>query len=393
MVNGLIIPRSYNDYFSRSDLTQFNNAVRNITDATLNAASVNPIQNKAVAEIVPPQASSSNKLADKEFVNSSVSTNTANYISDNGNPFQSVAALEAYAGTVTNNDYAFVTGTDSAGNVYYDRYKATVNGASVSWAKEYRLNNSSFTAEQWAAIQSGITAAKVAQYDTFTHVIDDTQVSASKAWSSEKTSSFATAGVVCTTAAATQTKAVTLAGFTLAAGACIRVMFTNENTAANPELQINSESAKAIKVIQHGQKVAIPRHQGYWRGGASLTYEVWQPNTILELFYDGTDFIVIGNPIVESYETAGNSYIVYANGFIEQGFSFDLSTATRDTSHTFNYFVVMNNITVHNESVDSTSLGIHSFRNDITMTSCSVHGFGYNSEMKIKSFFLEIKGY
>ena len=165
MVDGLIIPRSYNDYFSRTELTQFNNAVRNITDATLNASSVNPIQNKAVAEIVPPQASSSNKLADKEFVNSSVSTNTANYISDNGEPFASVAALEAYSGTVTNNDYAFVTGTDSAGNTYYDRYKATVSGNTVTWAKEYRLNNSSFTAAQWDAIQSGITAAKVAQYD------------------------------------------------------------------------------------------------------------------------------------------------------------------------------------------------------------------------------------
>ena len=366
MVNGLIIPRSYNDYFSRSDLTQFNNAVRNITDATLNAASVNPIQNKAVAEIVPPQASSSNKLADKEFVNSSVSTNTANYISDNGEPFQSVAALEAYNGTVTNNDYAFVTGTDSAGNVYYDRYKATVNGASVSWAKEYRLNNSSFTAAQWAAIQSGITAEKVAQYDTFTHVIDDTQVSASKAWSSEKTSSFATAGVVCTTAAATQTKAVTLAGFTLAAGACIRVMFTNENTAANPELQINSETAKAIKVIQHGQKVAIPRHQGYWRGGASLTYEVWQPNTILELFYDGTDFIVIGNPIVESYEDTVNNknYIVYADGFIEQSYA---KTSGVSSYFDFNYPVVLNTITyfgiskISNSSAGSSNTNINSW--------------------------------
>jgi hypothetical protein len=49
--------------------------------------------------------------------------------------------------------------------VYYDRYKATVSGGVVSWAKEYRLNNSSFTAAQWAAISSGITATKVAQYD------------------------------------------------------------------------------------------------------------------------------------------------------------------------------------------------------------------------------------
>lgn len=194
-VDGLIIPRSYNDYFSRSDPTAIRALMAEFTDAALSATSEMPVQNKVVkaaldvinavipagasandklalssevdeiADVIPAQATPQNQLADKAFVNSSIGTNTANYISDNGQPFASVAALEAYSGTVTNNDYAFVTGTDSAGNVYYDRYKATVSGASVSWAKEYRLNNSSFTAEQWAAITSGITAAKVAQYD------------------------------------------------------------------------------------------------------------------------------------------------------------------------------------------------------------------------------------
>ena len=194
-VDGLIIPRSYNDYFSRSDPTAIRALVDEMIDDHLDTTSENPVQNKKIAELIPSGASSANKLAtasdvsanasdisaieakipaqasaqnqlaDKAFVNSSIGTNTANYISNNGQPFTSVAQLEAYSGTVTNNDYAFVTGTDAAGNVYYDRYKATVSGASVSWAKEYRLNNSSFTAAQWAAISSGITAAKVAQYD------------------------------------------------------------------------------------------------------------------------------------------------------------------------------------------------------------------------------------
>ena len=98
-----------------------------------------------------------------EFVNSSIATNTANYISNNGEPFTSVEQLNAYSGPVTNNDYAFVTGTDSEGNTYYDRYKATVNGSSVTWSLEYRLNNSSFTAAQWSAINSGITSVLVAK--------------------------------------------------------------------------------------------------------------------------------------------------------------------------------------------------------------------------------------
>ena len=98
-----------------------------------------------------------------EFVNSSIATNTANYISNNDGPFTSVEQLNAYTGAVTNNDYAFVTGIDSEGNTYYDRYKATVNDSSVTWALEYRLNNSSFTAAQWSAINSGITSVLVAK--------------------------------------------------------------------------------------------------------------------------------------------------------------------------------------------------------------------------------------
>ena len=208
--NGLIIPRSYNDYYSRSDPQAIRDIVSLSADEELNAESKNPLQNQAIAKIVPVTASPENKLivqsqfsgltadvetikniipntasetnelADKNFVNSTVGTNTANYIyrTESGGekvPFSSVAELEAYAGTVTNNDYAFITGIDENGNAYYDRYKADVNDGVVTWAKEYRLNNSSFTAEQWAAIQSGITAEKVAQFEGAVSPVDVVQ--------------------------------------------------------------------------------------------------------------------------------------------------------------------------------------------------------------------------
>lgn len=125
-----------------------------------------------------------------EFVNSSIATNTANYISNNGEPFTSVEQLEAYSGPVTNNDYAFVTGTDSEGNTYYDRYKATVKGSSVTWALEYRLNNSSFTAAQWSAINSGITSALVAKIHTHSNkdVLDGITSSDVANWNSKQNS-------------------------------------------------------------------------------------------------------------------------------------------------------------------------------------------------------------
>lgn len=114
-----------------------------------------------IAQVIPEQASESNQLADKNFVNSSVATNTANYISDNGQPFQSLEHLEAYEGILTNNDYAFIVGADSAGNTTYSRYK--YKASTHQWALEYILNNSSFTAEQWESISSGITSGLVAK--------------------------------------------------------------------------------------------------------------------------------------------------------------------------------------------------------------------------------------
>ena len=125
-----------------------------------------------------------------EFVNSSIATNTANYISNNGNPFTSVEQLNAYTGTVTNNDYAFVTGIDSEGNTYYDRYKATVNDSSITWALEYRLNNNSFTAAQWSAINSGITSVLVAKIHDHSNkdVLDGITSSDVDNWNSKQNS-------------------------------------------------------------------------------------------------------------------------------------------------------------------------------------------------------------
>ena len=101
---------------------------------------------------IPAQATTSNQLADKEFVNSSISTATADF----RGTYNSLQELEQV--TANANDYAFVIATDAAGNTVYKRYKWVVGSG---WTWEYDLNNSSFTAAQWAAIQSGITAALV----------------------------------------------------------------------------------------------------------------------------------------------------------------------------------------------------------------------------------------
>lgn len=135
---------------------------------------------ESIEALIPAQATSENKLADKDFVNSSISTNTANFLGT----FNLVTDLELTTSathseiataiatklaslsiTPTNNDYVFVAYPDATVSTQFtqfDRYK--YNASLTSWEWEYTLNNSSFTAQQWAAINSGITASMIANF-------------------------------------------------------------------------------------------------------------------------------------------------------------------------------------------------------------------------------------
>ena len=118
-------------------------ADNNLSDRiNTNLNSINTINSK-----IPSQASSTNQLADKEFVNSSIANNAATF----QGTFETVNDLPTT--NVKNNDYAFIVTITSEGNPEYKRYK--YNG--TQWIEEFTLNNSSFTANQWAAINSGIT--------------------------------------------------------------------------------------------------------------------------------------------------------------------------------------------------------------------------------------------
>jgi hypothetical protein len=107
-----------------------------------------------IEAVIPSQASVQNQLADKNFVNSSIATNTANFVGT----YNSLAELQTVQNP-TNNDYGFVIDHDAAGNEYYDRYKYVAS--SQQWLFEYKVESTPFTAVQWAAIQSGITSALV----------------------------------------------------------------------------------------------------------------------------------------------------------------------------------------------------------------------------------------
>jgi len=154
-------------------------------DALATPKAVKTVNDKVtvVEDKIPPQASASNQLADKAFVNSSIATETAtfrgtfNLVTDLQLPLdatheQVAAAVKTKLGQTDydKNDYVFVQipqdaeHTDAMKQV--DRYKCVETGTDPvvkNWAYEWTLNNSSFTADQWAAINSGITSGLVAK--------------------------------------------------------------------------------------------------------------------------------------------------------------------------------------------------------------------------------------
>ena len=126
--------------------------------------------------LIPGQATESNQLADKSFVNSTVATNAANFRGNWTNwsavPTEASLYPEDYVGnrTPTNNDYMMVQDTSD-----YDGFEGSwrfiyvgdwnTSGKS-GWNPQYKVG-STFTAVQQDAIDSGITATKVATYDGY----------------------------------------------------------------------------------------------------------------------------------------------------------------------------------------------------------------------------------
>jgi len=127
---------------------------------------------------IPSAASSSNQLADKDFVNSTVTTLLARYItsSASGDSFATNAALLAgpyyLDGTAVatsdlhNNDYAMVMEDET-----HDSKPARYIWSGSQWSFQYVLNNTTFTQAQVDAMNSTITQNLVNTYNT--HVADN----------------------------------------------------------------------------------------------------------------------------------------------------------------------------------------------------------------------------
>lgn len=142
-----------------------------------------------VAAAVPAAASAANQLADKAFVAESVQTIAANPVNFNasGDPFPNKAALSGAASyynggaayTPSRGDYAVVLADESAPSPFTGgQVRYQYSGS--SWVYEYGINETPFTADQNAAINSGITTVGVAKLNA---VEAGAQVNVKSDWS------------------------------------------------------------------------------------------------------------------------------------------------------------------------------------------------------------------
>lgn len=140
----------------------------------------------------------------------------------------------------------------------------------------------------------------------------------------------------------------------------------------SPTLNINGLGAKPIKAVRAGQLVDIIAHTGYWAGASSTSQRVWDNNTTLELIYDGTNWVVVGNPVLCSYFASDKSYSVYANGELEMWGK--VTTSNHQGTLTLTVNTVLTDYSVMVTGTDNgTSVAYRCSVNNRTTTQCKLY--------------------
>lgn len=177
-VDALPDTTTINDLTSAAQQAALNSGATttNITQIGTNTTAISTINSK-----IPAQATSTNQLADKNFVNSSISTNTA-YFDGTWGTYAAIPSTVAGFTSAgfpepTNNNYLLVKEDETKDGGTW-RYKYVDDGtayAKSKWKVEYEVNETPLTAAQLAALNSGITAEAVAQIETNRQDIADLQ--------------------------------------------------------------------------------------------------------------------------------------------------------------------------------------------------------------------------
>lgn len=125
----------------------------------------------------------------------------------------------------------------------------------------------------------------------------------------------------------------TVTGSTLAANSVLKFYFTADVTGSDTETALAityNETDIAVKAVKGGALVDIYAHE------IDSAYYYLQAYTTLEVIYDGTQFVIVGNPVVLS----SDNYTIYADGFIKQWVNLNTSSGT----YTYTFQIAFKNI-------------------------------------------------
>ena len=115
-------------------------------------------------------------------------------------------------------------------------------------------------------------------------------------------------------------------------GMVIGVYFVNGyyGNSSQPSIKLGN-STIPIFVMKDGSHIGLPSHNCIRSESNDNTVHDWffQAGTFLTLRYqDGAGFVIIGNPVVLSYTSSTQSYLIYSTGLIKQSGLTTLSTST-----------------------------------------------------------------
>jgi len=114
----------------------------------------------------------------------------------------------------------------------------------------------------------------------------------------------------------------TVTGARLGTGAVVKIMFTADVTGSDTSTGLSlsyNGATKAVKVSKGGSLVDFVAKEI-----SSGNYKYIQAYATIDMVYNGTNFVIIGNPVVLS----GDGYHVHADGFVDKETEFYCSIAS-----------------------------------------------------------------
>ena len=110
----------------------------------------------------------------------------------------------------------------------------------------------------------------------------------------------------CSTSSATKEKTVSIPGFTLTQGACIRVKFLYGNEVKFPTLNVNNTGAHQI-LGSRGSLETLIESASDISVKSGLGVASWDTRIVLDLYFNDTAWEVIGDPIVKTFYDGTNA--------------------------------------------------------------------------------------